>query len=53
MFTSKNKYVKITLINLIKKEKQSIYLQAILQLHVAHLINLKMNENIIEEKTVR
>ena len=28
------------------------YLQVILYLHVVHLINLKMNKNIIEEKTV-
>ena len=34
------------------ERKLCIGLPAILQLHAAHLINLKMNENIIEEKTL-
>ena len=34
------------------KRKLHIDLQAIIWLHAVHLINRKMKENIIEEKTV-
>ena len=43
--------VRITLKKRIQKRKLYIDLQAILYLHAAHLINQKINENIIEEKT--
>ena len=52
VYLEKQIRVRIILTNPTHKRKLHISLQHILLLHAVHLINQKMNKNIIEEKTV-